>query len=259
MIVFALILMSGAIERRGLVLAALALAGGLWIGAAALFSTLPEERDAASGDAPLEALRTGFRRVLGDRQLGWFILTRGLLISTALAPPFMVALGSDEDGGALGRLGALVLASSLAGLVSGYVWGRLADRSSRKVLALTALAATISLGATVAADMGGLIGRGWVLPVLLFTLMIAYQGVRLGRSTHLVDMATPETRATYTAVSNTAIGVLLLFGGLFGVMAEAYGPRAVLIALGVMAALAVPAALRLEEVQRAEEGTEAEA
>ena len=258
-IVFALILMSGAIERRGLVLTALALAGGLWIGAAALFSTLPEERDAASGDAPLEALRTGFRRVLGDRQLGWFILTRGLLISTALAPPFMVALGSDEDGGALGRLGALVLASSLAGLVSGYVWGRLADRSSRKVLALTALAATISLGATVAADMGGLIGRGWVLPVLLFTLMIAYQGVRLGRSTHLVDMATPETRATYTAVSNTAIGVLLLFGGLFGVMAEAYGPRAVLIALGVMAALAVPAALRLEEVQRAEEGTEAEA
>ena len=73
------------------------------------------------------------------------------------------------------------------------------------------------------------------------------------------ELATPETRATYTAVSNTAIGALLLFGGLFGVMAEMYGPRAVLIALAAMAALAVPAALRLEEVQRADEGTEAEA
>ena len=248
-IVFAVILMSDAVERGGLVLAAIAVAGGLWLVASAIFATLPEEADPASGETPLDALRTGFRRVLGDRQLGLFILTRGLLISTALAPPFMVALGSGEDGSALSRLGALVLASSLAGLASGYVWGRLADRSSRKVLALTALAAACALGATVAADMAGIIGKGWVLPALLFALMIAYQGVRLGRSTHLVDMATPETRATYTAVSNTAIGVLLLLGGLFGVMAEAYGPRAVLIALGGMAALAVPAALRLDEVQ----------
>ncbi len=248
-IVFAVILMSDAVERGGLVLAAIAVAGGLWLVASAIFATLPEEADPASGETSLDALRTGFRRVLGDRQLGLFILTRGLLISTALAPPFMVALGSGEDGSALSRLGALVLASSLAGLASGYVWGRLADRSSRKVLALTALAAACALGATVAADMAGIIGKGWVLPALLFALMIAYQGVRLGRSTHLVDMATPETRATYTAVSNTAIGVLLLLGGLFGVMAEAYGPRAVLIALGGMAALAVPAALRLDEVQ----------
>ncbi|HBX92030.1 MAG TPA: MFS transporter, partial [Hyphomonas sp.] len=60
-------------------------------------------------------------------QLRRFILARGLLISTALAPPFMVAMGArnKEADQMLGGLGLLVIASAGAGLLSSYVWGRL--------------------------------------------------------------------------------------------------------------------------------------
>ena len=100
-----------------------------------------------------------------------------------------------------GGLGLLVIASAGAGLLSSYVWGRLADRSSRKVLILTAAAATLALLATLGLNAAGVLQDVWALPLVLFVLMIAYQGVRLGRSTHLVDMASQENRAAYTACS----------------------------------------------------------
>jgi hypothetical protein len=49
---------------------------------------------------------------------------------------------------------------------------------------------------------------------MLFLLAFGHQGVRLGRSTYLVDLADADTRAAYTAVSNTVIGILLLIVGL---------------------------------------------
>ena len=33
-------------------------------------------------------------------------------------------------------------------------------------------------------------GSSWVFAGLLFVLMVAYRGVRVGRSTHIVDMGT---------------------------------------------------------------------
>ena len=84
---------------------------------------------------------------------------------------------------------------------------------------------------------------------MIFILMIAYQGVRLGRSTHLVDMATAETRAAYTALSNTIIGMVLILGGGFSLVASYAGLATVIAILGVMSALAAVSALGLEEVQ----------
>jgi hypothetical protein len=75
---------------------------------------------------------------------------------------------------------------------------------------------------------------GWFLPLVLFVVMVAYQGVRIARSIHLVNLATEETRAAYTALSNTIIGLVLLGTGLFGVLAELIGVREVVIVLAVM-------------------------
>jgi hypothetical protein len=83
----------------------------------------------------------------------------------------------------------------------------------------------------------------------LFVLMVAYQGVRVGRSTHIVDMADEETRAAYTALSNSVIGILLLVGGLFGLVAEAAGVALVLALFSVMCIGAGILAQGLEEVQ----------
>lgn len=113
------------------------------------------------------------------------------------------------------------------------------------------LAGGLALGVTAGAGFAGFLATGFVLPVLLFALMLAYQGVRLGRSTHLVDMADQETRAAYTALSNTIIGILLLAGSGFSLLAAFAGPLVVLAVMAVMCALACFVALGLEEVQEA--------
>ncbi len=165
----------------------------------------------------------------------------------------MISLASRRTGEelqqAFGGLGLLVIASAAAGLISSYVWGRLADTSSRKVLILTSLAAALTLLATLALDAAGFLGSVWALPLMIFGLMIAYQGVRLGRSTHLVDMASEDNRAAYTALSNTLIGLLLLLGSGFSLLAGLAGEPAVLLVFSLMSLAAMAAALGLEEVQ----------
>lgn len=251
-IVFALLLVLGVVERRALVLGALALAGLCWIAGGLIFATLEEDRGATEGGAnAFSVARENLSLLRDDPQLRLFIAARGCLTATALAPPFMIAAASSEGQTAFEGLGFLVLASSAAGLVSSFLWGRLADRSSRKVLLISAIAGAVALGATVFAATTGALATLWVLPVLLFGLMIAYQGVRLGRSTHLVDMADEDTRAAYTALSNTIIGIILLAGSIFGVIAQALGEPAVLASMAVLCVAGAACAYRLEEVQGA--------
>ena len=50
------------------------------------------------------------------------------------------------------------------------------------------------------------------LAVTYFLLNVAHEGVRLGRKTHLIDIATAENRASYVAVSNTVIVSEIRYG-----------------------------------------------
>ena len=249
-IAYALTLSFNLIDRMMLVIGGLFVAGGAWLVGAMLFATLDEQAGATEGGrSALKEALNNFTYLRDDPQLTRFILTRGLLTATALAPPFMIAVGS-EAGESYDKLGFLVLASALASLCSSFVWGRLSDRSSRKVLIFSAFVATIILAATSWLAFAGTLGGGYILPVLLFGLMIAYQGVRLGRSTHLVDMADKDTRAAYTALSNTIIGLLLLAGGVFSLVANWFGGEMVLAIMAGMSGLAILAAWGLEEVQQ---------
>ncbi|HET7335639.1 MAG TPA: hypothetical protein VFI93_11015, partial [Rhizomicrobium sp.] len=191
-----------------------------------------------------------------DARLQRFIVTRGLLLSTALAPPFFIALSGNHEPSGLGTLGLFMIAAAAASLSSSYVWGRLADRSSRRVLMY---AATLALLANAIAAFTALVLPGWLdaaplLPVMLFVLMIAHQGVRLGRSVHVIDMADLDNRATYTALSNSVVGVVLLAGGVFGVIAQWFGVGTVLALFALMAAMAILAAAGLDEVQTVDSG-----
>ncbi|MEM6650655.1 MAG: MFS transporter, partial [Pseudomonadota bacterium] len=254
-LLFGALLAIPVLPRLGLVTGGLFIAGLLWITGALLFTRLEERAGATEGGG------NAFREALGqfsllkeDLQLRYFILTRGLLISTALAPPFMVALGvtagQDNVGDAFGGLGLLVIASATAALLSSYVWGRLADRSSRMVLVFSGVAASLALISLLVFNGFGWLEQIWALPLTLFGLMIAYNGVRLGRSTHLVDMATEETRAPYTALSNTLIGLLLLAGSGFSWVASVYGESVVLGLFALMSAGAAVSGLMLKEVQK---------
>ncbi len=252
---FGALLTVGIIERSvGAIAVVLIIAGVLWMVAATLFSTLVEPASSQDGQTNegLKGVLRQFSLLRQDRQLRLFIIARGLLTATALAPPFLLALAGRAGENEIGALGPFIIASALAGAVSTYAWGRLADRSSRKVLALAGIAAAAVLGVSAALAFAAhtALSVAWVAPVLLFVLVVAHQGVRLGRSTHLVDMADAETRAAYTALSNTIIGVLLLAGGVFGVVAHVAGEATVLAIFAVMSLGAVPFALKLDEVQQ---------
>lgn len=251
-IIFALALSSGVVDRMTLVLIGIALAGAAWIASALVFATLIEEPGATEGGkAAISAALENLTFLKSSPQLRRFIAARALLTATALAPPFIVAAASQAgDGGAYEALGFLVLASAGAGLVSSFIWGRLSDKSSRKVLILAAMISAAILAVTAAFAFGGGLGGRFLPPVLLFVLMISYQGVRLGRSTHLVDMADRKTRAPFTALSNTVIGLVLLAGGAFSLLASASGPAMVLAVMSAMCAGAIPFAISLEEVQK---------
>lgn len=245
-VIFALVLMAGLVDRDVFVIAAIAVAATLWILAAALFSNLYEEP--ALGKTGPERLNP-FKVLRDDAQLQRYIWVRGLLTATALAPPYLVLLGADNGQGAFDQLGALVLASALASFLSSWIWGRMADRSSRKVLMLSALAGAVALLAAIGLDLAGLLGTVWALPLVLFVLMVGYHGVRQGRSVYLVDMAPKDSRATYTAVSNTVIGVVLLGSGVFGALASLAGVKVTLTIFATMALAAIWVAKGLDELE----------
>ncbi|MCL4748255.1 MAG: hypothetical protein KJZ83_23025 [Burkholderiaceae bacterium] len=244
---------TGSIPLTVPVVAGMVAIGGIcWLLAAFVFGSIREEPGASEGGIDgLAAVIAQLGLLRSDARLRRLIVTRALLLSTALAPPFYIALSGDSASSGLGTLGPFMVASAAASLASTYVWGRLSDRSSRRVLMLAATLAAVAnaVAAFVALAMPKVLEEASLLPALLFVLMIAHQGVRLGRSVHVVDMADRDNRATYTALSNSVVGLILLAGGIFGVIAQWLGVGAVLAVFALMAALAIRAAAGLDDVQ----------
>lgn len=242
-LIFAGLLISGLLRDITPVVIAIAVASALWGCAALLFARIEEDasRDGADTAFDLSPLKV-------DGQFRLFIVVRGLLTVTALAPPYFVMLGDSQS--ALSNLGALLLASAAAAFAGSYVWGRLSDRSARKVLFLSGVLAAVFASLVVMAQLSGWAATRWVVPALLFFFMLSYQGVRSARSVYLVDMSPKDQRASYAAVANTVIGMLLLVTGAFGGLLALAGPVAALSGFAVLAVIGGGLALRLDEVEK---------
>jgi len=243
----------GTPDDVGGIVALLLIAAGLWLFAAALFAGVRETPGATTGgsDAGREALAS-LSVLVTDRLFRRFVITRALLVSTALLVPFYAVLAREQTDAGLGGLGALLVAAGVAATISAGFWGRMADRSSRDVLrTASAVAGLLSLG-IAGWQMAGSPGlpEGVVLLGAFFVIGIAHAGIRIGRKTYLVDMATAETRATYVAVSNTVIGIVLLMGGVFGAVAGWIGTAETIGLLGLFCLAGSIGAQRLEEVTR---------
>jgi len=235
-----------------LLLALVAAAGLAWLLAAATFALLREYPGATDGGRSLgDMARAQLRLLLADRDLRLFLLARTLMISTALAGPVYVALAQRATGHALDRLGWLIVASGLAGAVSASVWGRLADRSSRLTMAAgAAIAGALGLAVlALPAAAPGVSGHIAFYAAILFVLGIAHAGVRIGRKTHIVDLAPGDRKAQYVALSNTLIGILLLALGALAGGVMALGFELAIAVLSGLALLGAATALALRNVQ----------
>ena len=226
----------GRLGETELIGALLVGAGLLWVIAAAVYSLVAEypgetggARSAVEALRKLDILRT-------DKPFRRFVATRALLMCSALSAPFYVALAQENLGSAAAVLGAFVAAAGLASLLSAPLWGRFADQSSRKVMVAAALL-TASIGLLtfgVESLAPGLSRTAWFLPIAYFALSIAHSGVRVGRKTYVVDLASGNKRTDYVAISNTVIGVLLLVVGSVGALAPWIGNAGVIVLLSVM-------------------------
>ena len=234
-----------------LYLGLLALAAVFWFIAVASYARIQEfPGETAGGKDGWKAAVENLAILKQDPPFRRFVLARALAMGSGLAAPFYVSLASRDLGSSAGLLGLLIAVEGFAGLCSSPVWGRWADQSSRGVFALACAIASITT-LTVAymahVEMSQEVAY-WLYPAAFFLLGVCHAGVRLGRKTYLVDMASGNQRTTYVAVSNTVIGFLLLITG--GVIAWLASLSTVLalVGLGVAGLVGSLMGMRLRNV-----------
>lgn len=222
----------------------------LWWLAAGVFSRIDEQAGATDGGRSLLGSLGSLRLLVDDRAFRRFVIARALLMCSALSAPFYVALAQGSAQAGIATLGGFVVASGLASLVSGPIWGRFADRSSRAVMAAAAVV-TAGIGlATFAVDgwLPDLAASAWFLPLAYLVLSVAHQGVRVGRKTYVVNLGEGNQRTDYVAISNTVIGVLLLVVGSVGALTPWLGNGGVIALLSLMGLAGAVMSWRLPDV-----------
>ena len=211
-------------------------AGALWLFAAAIYSQVAEYAGETGGGRSILDAVGQLNLLVTDRPFRRFVVTRALLMCSALSAPFYIALAQQNFGSPAYLLGAFIAAAGVAGLLGAPVWGRYADASSKSVMIWAALI-TSSVGLAVflmSRYLPAVAGASWFLPMAYFILSLAHSGVRVGRKTYVVNLASGNKRTDYVAISNTIIGVLLLFVGAVGALAPAIGNDGVIGLLALM-------------------------
>ena len=238
------------------------LGGGavLWLLAAWVYSTIREPVEkkpkadaeaAVSRDSSTRWARRSMALLRDDAPFRRFVVVRSLLLVSSLSPPFIVSQAVSSGAGALAGLGGFIIASGVSSLLGGPLFGRFADRSSRTLMATGAALASgtlilVILFSRLLDDVTGPQVTSGVFIAAFFLLTLVHTGVRMGRKTYVVDMAEGDQRTEYVAVSNSAMGVILLVtGGLSAALATldvdwALGFLAVLGILGVIGATRLP-------------------
>ncbi|WP_314036395.1 MFS transporter [Dietzia sp. CH92] len=212
-------------------------------------------RESAAEDSSPSWFAEAAQLFRDDATFRKFITVRGLLLVSSLSPPFIVTLSIASGTGALAGLGGFILASGVASLIGGRVFGKLADRSSRLLMAGAATAASLVAFALVLIealpgfDGGAPLGAA-VFVGAYFLLTLLHSGVRVGRKTYVVDVAEGDTRTAYVAVGNTAMGVILLVVGGISSALAVLGVQWALVFLAVLGLVGAASAFSMPEVSR---------
>lgn len=245
-------LFGGADVNLAALVGLLAAAAVAWVAAGAVFATVHEPVTGQDTALDVGWLAHAVGLLRADAPFRRFVLVRTLLLVSALSPPFVVTLAAEQADAGFGSLGPFLIASGLAGLLGGRLAGRLADRSSRAVM----IAGAGSASAVIAVFLVLLAipaVRAWALvyPLAYLALTLAHTGVRVARKTYVVDLASGNRRTDYVAVSNTAMGVLLLVTGALSAGLARLGVEVALAFLAALGLAGVVAGRTLPEVTRA--------
>ena len=238
----------------------LAAGSALWVGVALVYTSIREplpERPASSSERQdqdrSETSSSMFRLLREDKPFRHFVIARSLLLVSSLSPPFVVTMSIQYGADSLAGLGGFIIASGLASLIGGRLFGPMADRSSKRLMSMGAgIASSVVILIVVLAAVPDFLQEGLVANLVFIVVYLAltlmHTGVRVGRKTYLVDMAEGDQRTTYVAVSNTVLGiVLLIVGGISSLLATLH-IFAALLFLAATGLVGVIVSNRLPEV-----------
>lgn len=225
-------------------------AGLLWLGAAGVFVTVDEEPSRGEETDPAATVDESLKMLREDQPFRRFVVARTLLLVTALSPPFVVSLSASVSEAGVSGVGPFVIATGIAGLVASPIWGRLADRSSRLVMSVSAGLGGAVIISYLALRAAGLDSTAWLGPAAYLLLALVHAGARMGRKTYVVDLGRGDARTRYVAVSNTIIGAMLLVVGGLGAVVAMIGAQWTLAALAVAGLVGSLLAFRLPEIHQ---------
>jgi len=235
------------------------LAGGalMWVAVAVVYAGIREPiEDETSAPARGENWFAAMIRLLReDRPFRKFVFARSLLLVSALSPPFIVTMAAQSGTDTLAGLGGYIIASGVAALIGGRIFGKWADKSSKGLMTIGSAAASITIIVLVAiVALPGFTGEASWQPLVFvlayFILTLIHTGVRVARKTYVVDMAEGDMRTTYVAVSNSAMGLILLIVGALSSALAALGITWALLFLAAMGLLGSLTSARLPGVSR---------
>lgn len=214
----------------------------------AMYYRIDEPSDTSTQN-DTDSLQSRIKTCLSSATFRQFLCTRVCLLSSPLAAPFLVMMGSSDKESAFQTLGGFLLANAIANIVAGPIWGYAADLSSRKVMMLASLSsALVCISAAIIAylELGG---AAWIFPSLFLLLTVAHQGIRIGRQTYVINMAEGNQRTEYVAISNSLIGFALLACSGIGLLLLVVPIGLVVAMLSALAMFAILMAYRLPEVE----------
>lgn len=227
-------------------------AGFFWIIAGLTYSRIKEfEGETDGGGNAISVALKKLTILKTDKDFKIFVISRALFLCSVLSAPFFVILAQQHSNSNNYLLGLFILSGGIADFSSSIIWGKLADISSKKAMIIGASISTI-LGFLVFfldTFFENIFSIIWIMPVIYFVLTIGYQGIRIGRKTYLVDLASGNKRTDYVAVSNTVIGIILLFSGFIGLLSSIIGLNGIILLLSIIGLLGIIMASRLPEVQ----------
>jgi len=226
-------------------------AGFFWIIAALTYANIAEFEGETDGGG--NALKVAFKKLSilkTDADFRLFVITRALFLCAVLSAPFFVIIAQQHSESSTYLLGLFILSSGLADFSSSIFWGKLSDVSSKKAMIIGASISTILGFLVFALDTfyENIFNIIWVMPLIYFVLTVGYQGIRIGRKTYLVDLAGGNKRTDYVAVSNTVIGIVLLFAGLIGILNSFIGLNGIILVLSLIGVIGIFLASKLPEI-----------
>jgi MFS family permease len=231
------------------------LAVGAWIGVASAYGVVQELPSApAPRRTTIAELRHGFAMVARHPWYKRFLIWRVLLLSVELALPFYAIHAASLHGATAQNLSVFVVAISLGLLVSGPLWGRLADRHTALAGMLGSGIAALAGALVLIADQVGDPSFPFYHAMLFFPLALAREGVTVVRSRRLSVMAPPHDRPAMVAYASALLSclsiVVALLIGAVGHLHDIRTPLVILILLNIAAALYVPRAFADQALAR---------